>query len=195
MKRIIVLISENGSNLGALIHAIDEGTLPCTIALVVSNRSAADGLKRAEQAGIPTRVFPIQPYSSAEHPRTAYDADLAALLNSCQPDLIVLAGWMHIFSPAFLNTIEARVINLHPALPGLFPGVDAIGRQYRAFRAGEIAFGGCMVHEVTAELDAGRVLGEAIVPLYEHDTLESFEERIHAAEHALLVVCVRQVLG
>ncbi len=194
MKRIAVLISGTGSNLQALIDAAAAGRLNGGITLVVSNRANAYGLTRAAKANIPTRAFPLKPYNDAGLPRTAYDADLAALLNSHAPDLIVLAGWMHLLSPAFLDQVQARVINLHPALPGLFPGADAIARQYQAFRAGEITFGGCMVHEVTAELDAGAVLAETVVPLHEEDTLEAFEARMHSAEHALLVACVARLL-
>jgi formyltetrahydrofolate-dependent phosphoribosylglycinamide formyltransferase len=195
LPRLVVLVSGSGSNLQAILDAIAEGRLATEVALVVSNRKAAFGLTRAERAGIPTFYFPLKPYSDAGRPRSAYDADLAAHISACQPDLIVLAGWMHIFTPAFLSRFPRHILNLHPALPGAFPGVDAIRRAFAAYQQGAIGASGCMVHYAAAEVDAGTVIAQAEVPILPDDTLAAFEARMHAAEHALLVQAIQQVLA
>lgn len=195
MKRIIVLISGNGSNLQALIDATHSGQITDSeIVLVVSNRQNAYGLERARQAGIETLYFPLKPYTEAGKSRHNYDADLAARLLPHQPDVIVLAGWMHILSPAFLQHFPQRVINLHPALPGQFAGTNAIERAFAAYQQGEISYSGCMVHYVIPEVDAGAVIAQVVVPFEVGDTLESFEARIHQQEHPLLVEAVQHVL-
>jgi formyltetrahydrofolate-dependent phosphoribosylglycinamide formyltransferase len=188
--RIVVMISGSGTNLQAIIDA----HLPIEIALVVSNRKEAYGLKRAEAAGIPTLYFPLKPFTSEGKSRADYDAALAQEIKNVQPDLIVLAGWMHILSPAFLDHFADRVINLHPALPGEFPGADAIKRAYEAYQNGELERSGCMVHYVVPEVDAGPVIIEAVVPINPGDTLEDFERHMHAAEHQSLVQAVALAL-
>jgi formyltetrahydrofolate-dependent phosphoribosylglycinamide formyltransferase len=193
IKRLVVLISGNGSNLQAIIDAVAQGTLAAQVVGVVSNRRAAFGLVRAQRAGIPTRYFPLKPYLDAGRPRTAYDADLADVVMGFAPDLVVLAGWMHVLSPAFLDRFPGRVLNLHPALPGQFPGTHAIQRAYEAFRRGEITHTGVMVHWVVPEVDAGPVIASATVPIHAGDTLEDLEARVHATEHRLLVAAIRQV--
>lgn len=194
MKRLAVLISGNGSNLQAIIDAVQAGQLPARIAIVVSNRRAAFGLVRAEQAGIPTLYFPLKPYHDAGRSRAEYDADLAERVTSYAPDLVVLAGWMHVFSPAFLERFPGRVLNLHPALPGCFPGVQAIQRAYEAYQRAEIKRTGVMVHRVVPEVDAGAVVAQAEVPIFPTDTLADLEARIHQTEHRLLVDAIQSVL-
>ena len=107
--------------------------------------------------------------------------------------MIVLAGWMHVFSPAFLQHFPDQVINLHPALPGAFPGLHAIERAYDAYRRGEIAHSGCMIHYVIPEVDAGRVIAQAVVPIEPDDSLDAFEARMHAAEHRLIVEALQRL--
>lgn len=191
---IVVLISGSGTNLQALIDAVETGALPAEISLVVSNRKKAYGLVRAEQAGIPTLYFPLKPYKTAVHGRETYDADLAQKILAQKPDLIVLAGWMHIVSPAFLQHFPNQVINLHPALPGQFAGTHAIDRAYEAYQQGEISHSGCMVHVVIPEVDAGPVLATAEVPILPEDSLADFEARMHAAEHQLIVKATKLAL-
>lgn len=184
--RLCVLISGNGSNLQAIIDAIQNGTLAAEIALVVSNRKAAYGLERAKQAQLPSLYFPLKPYGEGR--RTQYDLDLArAIQEQAQPDLIVLAGWMHILSSAFLAQFPRQVINLHPALPNMFPGANAIQRAYEAYQAGEISHSGCMVHYAVPEVDAGQVIAQKVVALQPDDTLASFSAKMQAAEHQLIV--------
>lgn len=195
MKRLAVLISGNGSNLQAIMDACAVGALPAEIVLVVSNRCAAYGLTRAGQAGISARCFPWQPYRDAGRSRVAYDASLADLVATCAPDLVVLAGWMHVLGPAFLDRFPGRVLNLHPALPGAFAGTDAIARAFEAFGRGEITHTGVMVHWVVPEVDAGPVVATAQVPIYPGEALADLEARIHETEHRLLVNTIRAVLA
>lgn len=194
-KRLAVLISGNGSNLQAIIDAIAAGQLDARIAVVASNRRDAYGLVRAEQAGIPTLYCPFKPYKDAGRPREQYDADLAAQVAAYAPNLVVLAGWMHVLSPAFLDRFPGRVLNLHPALPGQFAGTHAIQRAYEAFQQGEIDQTGAMVHWVVPEVDAGPVLASVQVPIYPGDSLEELEARMHAAEHRLLIEAIEAALG
>lgn len=186
--RIAVLISGNGSNLQAIIDAIRGRFLEAQIVVVGSNRTDAYGLERAQKVDIPTFVHELKPYRSAGKSRAEYDADLAAKLKEHRPDWVVLAGWMHILSDAFLTHFPYRVINLHPALPGQFPGMHAIERAFEAFQAGEIKQTGIMVHLVPDEqVDRGPLLATEEVPIYPRDTLEALERRVHATEHKLLV--------
>ncbi|EGF77651.1 hypothetical protein BATDEDRAFT_13763 [Batrachochytrium dendrobatidis JAM81] len=188
--RIVVLISGNGSNLQAIIDAVAAGHIQAQISLVVSNKTKAYGLERAAQAGIPTMIKTLKPYRDAGKTRIQYDHDLALDINqdSLMPDLIVLAGFMHILSPEFLSHFyPGRIINLHPALPGQFDGAHAIERAFDSFQKGEIQHTGIMVHKVIAEVDRGQVVLQKQVPILESDTVESLQTRIHASEHVLLV--------
>lgn len=201
LPRIIVMISGSGTNLQAILdavcdyNAVADGRLQANIVLVVSNRKAAYGLVRAENADVPTLYFPLKPYLDAGKSRQTYDADLAAQLKAYQPDLIVLAGWMHILSPAFLEQFPQQVINLHPALPGQFAGTQAIERAFAAYQQREIEYSGCMVHTVIPEVDAGRVIAQTVVPIQPQDRLADFEARMHAAEHQLIVRAIELALS
>lgn len=193
--RLVVFISGSGSNLQAIIDAIAAGQLAAEIVLVVSNRRAAYGLVRAEAAGIETLYWPLKRYKDAGLGRDVYEADLAARLRPLAPDLLVLAGWMHILGAAFLQQFPDQILNLHPALPGQFVGAHAIEEAYAAYRRGEIAASGCMVHTAVAELDAGPVITQETVPFYPNDSIETFAERLHAAEHRILIQAIAQRIG
>jgi formyltetrahydrofolate-dependent phosphoribosylglycinamide formyltransferase len=195
MKRIVVLISGGGSNLQALIDAAAAGTIAGKIVFVVSNRTGVYGLERARRAGIETEAIALKPWLDAGGTRESYDAHVARRVAAAQPDLVVLAGWMHVFGVGFLDAIGVSVINLHPALPGQFGGTRAIERALEAFRRGEIAATGVMVHRVVAEVDAGPVLGTAPVAIDPSDDIASLSARMHAAEHRLLVDVVRDCLA
>lgn len=195
MKRLAVLISGNGTNLQAIIDAVAAGRLAAQIGVVVSNRRAAFGLTRAERAGIPTLYFPYKPYKDAGRPREQYDVDLAEQVAAYAPDLVVLAGWMHVLSPAFLERFPGRVLNLHPALPSQFAGTHAIERAYDAFQRGEIDHTGVMVHYVVPEVDAGPVVASGVVPIFPADSLDDLEARVHGVEHRLLVDAIALVLA
>jgi formyltetrahydrofolate-dependent phosphoribosylglycinamide formyltransferase len=194
-SKIAVLISGNGSNLQAIIDAIRDRILPAEIVVVVSNKADAYGLERAERVGIPTRVHSLKPYKNAGRSRREYDADLATLLKEFRPDWVVLAGWMLLLSSDFLDRYSYRVINLHPALPGAFPGTHAIERAFAAYQAGEIKETGIMVHLVPDEqVDAGPVLEKMTVPIYSSDTVETLETRMHHAEHQVLIRALLRVI-
>lgn len=190
MKRLVVLISGNGSNLQAILDACARGELNARVVAVISNKPDAFGLERARRANVPA----LAKSKSAKQDRRAYDAELAQLVASYQPAYVVLAGWMRVLSSAFLDCFPNRVINLHPALPGAFPGTHAIERAFDAFQRGEIQHTGVMVHLVPDEgVDNGPVLAQEIVPLFSDDTLESLETRIHPVEHRLLVETLRKL--
>jgi formyltetrahydrofolate-dependent phosphoribosylglycinamide formyltransferase len=193
--RLAVLISGNGSNLQAILDAIRMRVLDATVVVVVSNRQAAYGLERAAKAGVPTHVHSLKPYRDAERSREEYDADLAKIVKEFSPDYVVMAGWMHILSDAFLRHFPYRVVNLHPALPGKFPGAHAISAAFEAFQRGEIKQTGVMVHLVPDEqVDRGPVLLTAEVPIYPSDTLEMLENRIHQTEHKVLVQALQRLV-
>ncbi|KAI7834614.1 formyl transferase [Kickxella alabastrina] len=196
-KKIVVLISGSGSNLQALIDAEQKGELGCgKITLVVSNKKNAYGLTRASNASIPTFVQTLKQYKDAGKTREDFDHDLAQHIERTEaPDLIVLAGWMHILSPAFIDMFRGRIINLHPALPGELDGAHAIDRAYEEFKEGKRLSTGVMVHYVIPEVDKGKPIMTQVIPCVEGDTLEDLENRIHAAEHQILPRAVKQVLA
>jgi len=197
VNRLAVLVSGNGSNLQAIIDACEDGRLPDTrVVVVVSNHRDAFALERARKHHIPAVCHPLYPYRQQGRPRSAYDADLAALLEPYQPDLVVLAGWMHILSMAFLQHYSGRVLNIHPALPGTFPGTHAIERAYEAFQRGEIDHTGVMVHYAPDEgVDVGPVILQCDVPIYPSDSLADLEARIHKTEHVIYVRAIASVLA
>jgi len=195
VNRIAVLISGNGTNLQALIDNIASGDLEADIAAVVSNKADAFGLTRAQRAGIPTEVFDLKEVLKDGGTREGYDVELAGLVAAYEPDLIVLAGWMLILGEGFLNRFPKKVINLHPALPGAFPGTHAIERAHEAFQRGLIKRTGVMVHRVVPEVDAGPVVTMEPVPIFPGESVEELEERVHEVEHNLIVAAVALVLG
>lgn len=184
MSRLVVLASGNGSNLQTVIDACASRVIDAGVVAVVSNRPAAPALDRARAAGIPAVAMPASP----GQPRIEYDAALASLVAAFEPDLVLLLGWMRVLSGAFLGRFAGTVVNLHPALPGTFPGTHAIERAFEAFRAGTITRTGVMTHFVPDEgIDCGPVIRVATVPLYADDTLDAVEARIHDAEHRLVI--------
>jgi phosphoribosylglycinamide formyltransferase len=196
--RITVLISGSGTNLQALIDAQRAGTLSSAkLARVISNRKDAYGLKRAEAAEIPTLYHNLKKFKDRypddiSRARKEYDSELAELILQDSPHLVVCAGWMHILSAPFLDTLQkagVHIINLHPALPGQFNGAKAIERAHQAFMEGKITETGVMIHYVIHEVDMGEPLVVTKVPL-EHprdDKLDDLEERIHGIEHEAIV--------
>jgi len=196
MRRIAVLVSGYGSNLQAIMDACASGKLPdAEVVAVVANRKDSYGLQRAISQGIPSVYHPLASYRRWGLDREAYDADLAAIMGRYRPDVIALAGWMHVFSMAFLAQFRGYVLNIHPALPGTFPGTHAIERAYQAYQRGDITQTGVMVHYVPDEaVDEGPVILEQVVPIHPGDTLESLEERIHAVEHVLYPQAIAKAL-
>ena len=188
--RLVVLISGNGSNLQAILDACASGELHTSVVTVVSNKPDAYGLTRARNAGVEAIHFAKLENES----RREYDARLANYITTKLPDYVVLAGWMRILSSEFLSCFPDRVINLHPALPGTFPGTHAIERAFEAHQRGEIDHTGVMVHLVPDEgVDNGPILATEIVPIQPDDTLESLERRIHEVEHHTLVAVLKKL--
>lgn len=191
LARLVVLISGNGSNLQAILDACAAGELAAQVVAVISNHPDAFGLERARRAGVPAITL-VKPKGME---RRAYDAQLADAVASFHPDWVVLAGWMRVLSSAFLGRFPDHVVNLHPALPGMYPGTHAIERAWQAYRQGEITHTGVMVHLVPDEgVDCGPVLGQVQVQIRPDDTLEVLENRIHAVEHRLLISVLKQLV-
>lgn len=183
--RLVVLVSGSGSNLAAILDACADGRLDARVVLVVSNRPDAYALTRAKDVGILGFVVARQ----AGEERADYDARLVAMLEPFEPDLVVLAGWMRILTPTFVGRFP--VINLHPALPGTFPGANAIDEAFAAWEAGEISESGVMVHWVPdAGVDDGPVIVSRSVPFVPDDTRELFEARLHSVEHSAIVEAI-----
>ena len=194
LTKLVVLASGDGSNLQAILDACANGQLAAQVVLVVCNRKTARAIDRAERMGVPVLYHPLKWYIDTGRTRVDYDADLAEQVAKYAPDLIVLAGWMHILSMAFLEKFPNKVINLHPALPGQFPGTHAIERAYEAFGRGEIGETGIMVHFVPDEgVDVGTSVAIAKIPMKADEPLEALEARIHAVEHKLLIEAIRSL--
>lgn len=172
---IAVLISGNGSNLQALIDHAAQGNY--RIACVISNKANAYGLQRANQAGIANHVVDHNKYDSRE----AFDAALVKQLNHHQVDLVVLAGFMRMLTPTFIQAFSPSIINIHPSLLPKYPGLHT---HQRALDAGDREHG-VSVHIVTEELDAGPVLAQAQCTIEPNDTAESLQQKVHQLEHQL----------
>ena len=175
MKNIVILISGRGSNMQALVQAAIPGT---QVAAVISNRADAAGLAWAAAQGLATAGLSHRDYPSRED----YDAALMALIDTYAPDLVVLAGFMRILTPAFCRHYQGRLINIHPSLLPAFTGLDT---HQRALEAG-CRVAGCTVHFVTPELDCGPVIVQGAVPVLDNDTAATLAERVLAVEHQVL---------
>jgi phosphoribosylglycinamide formyltransferase 1 len=186
-RRLGVLISGRGSNLQAILAAIDRGALDATVAVVISNKPEAAGLVFAQRAGVPTEVLDHRGFRS----RAEYDAALVKSLREYDVGLVCLAGFMRLLSPVFVNAFPHAVLNVHPSLLPAFPGVDA---QTQALAHG-VKVAGCTVHFVTEELDAGPIVMQATAPVLADDTSETLAARILAEEHRLYPAAIALVLS
>ena len=190
MKNLVVLISGRGSNLEALIDTARAedwaGTLGVRIAAVISNRPQVAGLATAQAAGITTRVVDHSAHASRE----SFDAELATVIDRFQPELVVLAGFMRVLTEGFVRHYEGRMINIHPSLLPAFPGM-ATHRQ--ALTAG-VRVHGATVHFVSAEVDAGAIVAQAVVPVWPEDDEASLAARVLEQEHRLYPRAVRALI-
>ncbi|KAL8803215.1 MAG: hypothetical protein Q9182_003316 [Xanthomendoza sp. 2 TL-2023] len=190
-----------GTNLQAIIDAVKSGQIQnAEIVRVVSNRVKAFGLQRARDAGIPTFYHNLMKYRelSPENFREAYDEALAELILGDNPNLVVCAGYMLIVTEAFLNPMAKAgipAINLHPALPGAFNGINAIQRAHQAFQEGKITKTGCMMHYVITEVDAGEPLVIKELDIQQGETLAQLEERMHNLEWVAIVEGVQRAIN
>lgn len=175
MKNIVVLISGNGSNLQALINACQQGRITGNICAVFSNNAGAYGLQRAAAADIPTHTLDTKAWPD----RTIFDATLAADIDQYQPSLVVLAGYMRILSPEFIQHYTGRLLNIHPSLLPKYPGLHT---HRKAIANGDREHG-ASVHFVTEQLDSGPVILQAKVPIFGDDSEETVTQRVQALEH------------
>lgn len=190
MKNIVILISGGGSNMAAIVRASQQQDWArrygARVAAVVSNKAEASGLVFAREQGIATEVLDHRPFPSRE----AFDAELAQVIDRHAPSLIVLAGFMRILTPGFVAHYEGRMINIHPSLLPAFTGLHT---HQRAIDAG-CRFAGCTVHRVTAELDVGPILEQAVVPVLPGDTAQALAARVLVQEHLIYPRAVAQLM-
>ena len=183
--RVAILISGRGSNMAAILTAAEAEGWPCSFGLVLSNKASAQGLQTAAERGIPTAAVDHRPYGRAR--RAEYDAELVRILREHRIDWVVLAGFMRILSSGLLDAIAGRILNIHPSLLPLYPGLHT---HQRALDAGDTEHG-CTVHLVDASLDGGPILAQARVPILEGDTPDTLADRVLVQEHRLYPAVVR----
>ncbi len=191
MRNIVILISGWGSNMAAIVRAAEQGrwdqSLNARVAAVLSNRADAQGLAFAQDHGIATAVLDHKTFASRE----AFDAALMAEIDRYAPDLVVLAGFMRILTPGFVAHYAGRLLNIHPSLLPAFPGLNT---HQRAIDAG-CRFAGATVHQVTAELDHGAILAQAVVPVLSNDIPDTLAARVLTQEHLIYPQAVAQFLA
>ena len=185
-KRVAILISGRGSNMAALIEAAKTQDYPAEIALVVSNVPDAAGLARARAAGVSTAVLDHKPFGKD---RVAFEAALQKILDDHRIELICLGGFMRLFSAAFVQRWSRRMLNIHPSLLPLFPGIDPHGQ---ALRAGART-SGATVHFVIPEPDAGPIIAQQSVPVLPGDTPDSLAARVLEVEHRIYPLALKRV--
>ncbi len=183
MKRVAILISGGGSNMLALVQDMAAGD-HATPVLVAANDPAAGGLAKARALGIPTAAIDHRAFPD----RQAFEAALAREIDASQPDILCLAGFMRILTPGFIRRYQGRMLNIHPSLLPKYPGLHT---HARAIAAGD-AMAGCTVHEVTEDLDAGPILGQARLPILPQDTAETLAARVLTLEHRLYPAVLRR---
>ncbi|SIS50899.1 phosphoribosylglycinamide formyltransferase [Phaeovulum vinaykumarii] len=184
MKRVAILISGGGSNMIRLVESMT-GDHPARPVLVASNDPGAAGLFRAADLGVPVAAVDHRVFG---RDRAAFEAELLKPILEAEPDILCLAGFMRVLTPGFVSRFEGRMLNIHPSLLPRYPGLHT---HARAIEAGD-AEAGCTVHEVTAELDAGPLLGQARVPILPGDTPEALAARVLAREHVLYPAVLRR---
>ena len=194
MKNIVILISGDGSNMEAIIRAAKaqnwEKHLQARVAAVISNRPSAKGLGLAQHHGVTTQVVDHTSFANAPNPREAFDTALIKEIDQYAPALVVLAGFMRILAPFFVAHYEGQLINIHPSLLPAFQGLNT---HQRAIEAG-CQFAGATVHHVSAELDHGPILAQAVVPVMKHDTPESLAARVLTQEHLIYPAAIAKLL-
>lgn len=186
MKRIVFLVSGRGSNMAAIVQACARERWPASISAVISHRPGAAALAFAAGHGIATATVDHRSFAERE----AFDAALAQAIDAHAPDVVVLAGFMRILTPGFVQRYAGRLVNIHPSLLPAFPGLHT---HRRALEAG-CKVAGATVHFVTAELDHGPIIAQGVVPVLPHDTEERLAERVLAVEHRLYPLAVRWIV-
>lgn len=184
-RRVAILISGGGSNMVSLVDSMAAADHPAKPILVLANDPAAGGLAKAQARGVATAVVEHRPFGKD---REAFEAKLLEALDAAQPDMICLAGFMRVLTPFFVEKWAGRMLNIHPSL---LPKYKGLNTHARAIEAGD-AEAGCSVHEVTAELDGGPILGQARVPILAGDTPEALAARVLPLEHKLYPEVLRR---
>lgn len=188
--RLGVLVSGGGTNLQAILDAVADGRLEAAVAVVISDRPGAFALERAAKAGLETAVIRVTDHAD----RDAFSRAVADCLTAHRVELVVLAGWLKIFTAPMFSAFAGRMINTHPALLPSFGGAGMYGLHvHQAVLAAGCRVSGCTVHRVTEEVDAGPILAQAAVPVADDDTPESLQARILPHEHRLLVEVIAQL--
>lgn len=185
-SNIVILISGHGSNMRAVVHACEREHWPARVAAVVSNRPDAAGLVYAADHGIPTAVVDHTAYSCRED----FDAALAICIDQYNPSAVVLAGFMRVLTPVFVQRYAGRLINIHPSLLPAFPGLRT---HQRALDAG-VKWHGATAHLVTNDLDHGPIVAQAVVPVHDDDTEAALAARVLEQEHSIYPVAVRALV-
>lgn len=186
--RVVILGSGRGSNAEAILLAQQAGKLGrASVVQIFADKPDAGILALGARFGVPATFLDASPFKTKLD--GAAEQHYIAAISACQPDLIVLAGFMRVIKPGFLTAFAGKIINLHPSLLPSFPGLDGIGQAWR--RGVKIA--GCTVHEVTLEVDGGPIIDQASVRIEADDTETSFAQKIHAAEHALLPAVIARL--
>jgi phosphoribosylglycinamide formyltransferase 1 len=190
MKNVVILISGGGSNMAAIVRTAQQqgwqARFGARIAAVISNKADAKGVEFARSQGIATAVLDHKAYASRE----AFDAALAALVDGYTPTLVVLAGFMRILTAGFVQHYAGRLVNIHPSLLPAFAGLHT---HQRAIDAG-CQFAGATVHQVTAELDHGPILAQAVVPVLAGDTADTLAARVLTQEHLIYPQAIAKIL-
>ncbi len=194
MKNIVILISGGGSNMAAIVRTAQAQNwakrFNAQVSAVISNKADAKGLVFAKEHGIATAVVDHKAFADQPQPREAFDAALMTAIDQHQPHLVVLAGFMRILTPGFVAHYDGKLLNIHPSLLPAFPGLHT---HERAIEAG-CKFAGATVHRVTAELDHGPILAQAVVPVLPDDTADTLAARVLTQEHLIYPRVVAELL-
>lgn len=195
MRNIVILISGSGSNMAAIAQTAQREAwhqkFQARVCAVISSRPDAKGLQMATELGLPTQVVDHRAFADQVDPRKAFDQALMQAIDVHQPALVVLAGFMRILTPAFVKHYAGRLLNVHPSLLPAFPGLNT---HQRAIDAG-CRFAGATVHQVTADLDHGPILAQAVVPVLPGDAAETLAARVLTQEHQIYPKAVAEMLG
>ncbi len=186
MKRIVILISGRGSNLKAILEAVQNGTLKAEVAGVISNQKNAQGIEIAKEFGINTISLDHKDFAS----RQAFDQQLIQVIDQLNPDLVVLAGFMRLLTDEFVTHFEGKLINIHPSLLPSFPGL----RTHEQALAKGVKWHGATVHFVSKEMDEGPIIIQGAVPVLEGDTPEKLADRVLEIEHRIYVQAIKWYL-
>ena len=187
MFKLVILLSGEGSNLQAIIDQISSGEIKAEIVAVISNRADANGLNRAEKAGIPNIFLEHTHFADRE----AFDQSLAQIIDSYEPDLIVLAGFMRILGDSFVEKFQGKIINIHPSL---LPKYKGLHTHKRALENNDKEHG-ATVHYVVSALDSGEAIVQGVVSVKDDDTEESLAQRVHKIEHKIYPQAIKKIIS